>query len=369
MFASLAVLIVISILGCSSSDGKSGGKRPPLKFPVQVERVSVRNSDLVVRAVGSVEAFEIVPVTARVSGTVEKVGFTEGENVKAGKGLIEIDPERYLLALRSAEAAYEKSKANLAEVEAGLARRIDIQGKNPGFVSAEDLDNWQTRAQSARADSAQAAVNLEIAKLNYRDARVPAPVSGVIQSRVARTGQYLQVGSVVATMVRRDPLLLKFAVPVQDAQSLRTGQEAVFFVGSNKDTLRATTTAVSESADPDTRMVQVTAQVAKESAVGLQPGNFAEVAVMLGESKNLPIIPQVSIRPSERGFLAFVVEDTVAKERVLKLGLQTHDGMVEVIDGLVEGETLVVRGAEALSDGAAVRVVTEVAKSDTGAGS
>lgn len=361
--------ILFSIIGCSSGGSAQTGKRPPLAFPIEVETVSSRQADLVVHAVGSVEAFEIVPVTARVGGTVQSVKFREGESVRAGESLVDIELERYELALKSAEAAYDKSKANLREIEAGLARRVDIQGNNPGFVSAEELDSWQTRAQSARADSSQAAANLELARLNYRDARVPAPVSGVIQSRIVRTGQYLQVGATIATMVRRDPLLLKFTVPVQEAASISRGLEVQFTVSGVTDTLRAKVTAVSESADPQTRMVDVTAEVTPESAENLQPGAFAEVTVVLGETKQLPVIPQVSIRPSERGFLAFVVGDSVAHERVLKLGLQTHDGRVEVKEGLNEGEILVVRGAEALSEGSRVRIVSgqsqSQAKTDT----
>ncbi len=354
------------IWGCSSSgNGGDGRRKPPLKFPVEVTTVAGRQSELVIRAVGSVEAFEIVPVTARVAGVVQRIAFKEGDRVKAGEALIEIEPERYELALKSAEAAFEKAKATLREVDAGLTRRTDIQGKNPGFVSAEDLDNWQTRALGARADSAQAAANLDLAKLNYKDSRVPAPVSGLIQARIARTGQYLQVGTVIATMVRRDPLLLKFSVPANEAQALKPGLDAKFTVRDNSDTLHAKITAVAESADPTTRMIAVTAEVVDEAPEDLRPGIFAEVTVLLGESKQLPVIPQVSIRPSEKGFLAFVVDDSVARERVLTLGMQTQDGMVEVMGGVVEGEKLIVRGAEALTDGAAIRIMSGDAKTGT----
>lgn len=328
-----------------------------------------RESDLAVNAVGSVVAFEIIPVTARVSGIVQSVRFREGEVVRAGEPLVDIEPDRYGLALRSAEAAYEKAKATLREIQAGLTRRIDIQGNNPGFVSSEEMENWEARAQSARADSAQAAVALDVAKLNLRDAHVPAPANGTIQSRLARTGQYLQIGTTVATMVRRDPLLLKFSVPVQESNAIARGLDVYFTVGGAADSLRARITAVSESADPQTRMVEVTAEVISESAARLQPGMFAEVSVLLGKATNLPVIPQISIRPSEHGFLGFVVEDSVARERVLVLGQQTLDGMVEVREGIQAGEILVVRGAEALNDGARVKVVTGMtaaAKLDSG---
>jgi multidrug efflux system membrane fusion protein len=103
-------------------------------------------------------------------------------------------------------------------------------------------------------------------------------------------------------------------------------------------------------------MVAVTAQVDDPNRAALKPGAFAQVSVPIGSAPNAPVIPQTAIRPSERGFLAYVVEGNVAKERVLNLGMRTADGRVEVKTGLKPGEMLVVRGVEALRDGAPVRV-------------
>jgi multidrug efflux pump subunit AcrA (membrane-fusion protein) len=125
---------------------------------------------------------------------------------------------------------------------------------------------------------------------------------------------------------------------------------------------------VTDFADPVTRMVNVTAEVTDPLRQELRPGTFAEVTVRLGEVLRLPAIPQLCIRPSERGFLAYVVEDSVARERVLSLGLRSEDGYVEVRSGIRAGETVVVRGAEALSDGAAVRIIRGAASDSTTSG-
>jgi multidrug efflux system membrane fusion protein len=345
--------------GCSKEDKAAPApRRGGLKFPVEVTVVASRSGNFVVHAVGSVEAFETVQVTARVAGAVQKVRFKEGDRVQAGDTLAEIQPERYELAARGAAAALEKAIASLHETQAGLGRRLDIESKNPGFVSPEDLQDWQTRALSAEADSVQAAANLELARLNQRDSYVPAPVAGIIQSRNLQTGQYLQAGTLIATLLRRDPLLLRFTVSDQDAQRLRNGLEVSFNIRDDSTEHRARITAVAESADPSTRLVNVTAEVIDTNHQSLRPGAFAQVTAMLGESENTPAIPQTCIRPSERGFLAFVVQDSIAHERVLTLGLQSPDGYVEVRDGLQTGETIVVRGAEALSDGATVRIAS-----------
>jgi multidrug efflux system membrane fusion protein len=342
--------------GCSKGGDAQIRPRSGPKYAVEIAIVESRKVDFTVQAVGSVEAFEIVPVTARVQGVVEKVLFREGDAVRAGEPLVEVEPERYRLMTESAEAQFEKAKASLQEAKTGLARRTDIQKRNPGLVSPEEVEEWQTRVRTLEADSAYALAALDQARLNQRDARIPAPVNGVIQNRAVNTGQFVQQGTVIATLVRRDPLLLRFTVPEQDAQRLRTKMPVRFRVRDDDTDYSAVITAITESADPMTRMVTVTAEVTDNNRAVLRPGAFVEVTVLLGESAELPMIPQTSIRPSERGFLAFVVEDSVARERVLTLGMRSPEGLVEVRNGIHDGEKIIVRGAEALYDGAPVRI-------------
>jgi membrane fusion protein, multidrug efflux system len=276
-----------------------------------------------------------------------------------------IEPERYNLAVRSAEAALEKAKAGRRETQSGLARRVDIAAKNPGYISPEEIEDWRTRAYSADADSTKAAADLELARLNLRDAHVPAPASGAIQTRSIQTGQYVQAGTVIATLVRRDPLLLRFTVPELDAMRIRKGMTAMFHVRGGGEDYTARITAVSEAADPSTRLVRITAEVTDPDRGALRPGSFAEVTVQLGERTKLPVIPQTAIRPSEKGFVSFVVEDSTAHERILTLGSRSPEGLVEVRSGLQSGDKIVVRGAEALRDGAPVRIMQSDSAADS----
>lgn len=135
-----------------------------------------------------------------------------------------------------------------------------------------------------------------------------APVAGVIQTRTAQTGQYVQAGTVLASLLRREPLLLRFQVPEQDATPLRPGIPARFRVRDAEVPFRATVTHVADAADSTSRMVEVTARIDDPLRGELRPGAFAEVTVPVGDSVRAPVIPQTAIRPSERGFLAFVVE-------------------------------------------------------------
>jgi RND family efflux transporter MFP subunit len=161
---------------------------------------------------------------------------------------------------------------------------------------------------------------------------------------------------VLATLVRRDPLLLRFKVPESDASRLKTGLALRFRVRDVQRPFTAKIAHVAQAADPRSRMIDVTAEVNDERKGELRPGAFAEVTVPI-QSSQAPAIPQTAVRSSERGFLAYVVEEgDVARERVVTLGMRTAEGLVEVKDGLAPGERLVIRGAEPLRDGAAVRI-------------
>lgn len=351
-----AVAVVIFSRNAASPPPAAKGGRGKIQFPVEVVPVLSRRVEYSVSAVGSVEAFEVVQVTARVSGEVEQVRFAEGDAVRQGQTLVEIEPERYRLSVRSAKAALEKAEAAKADAESGLTRREGVNARNPGLIPGEELETWRTKVRTATAEAAQARAALDLAELNLRDAFVRAPVSGVIQTRTVQTGQYVQPGAILTTLVRREPLLLRFSVPEQDAAQLRPGLPARFSVRGGEREYSARITSVAETADETSRMVAVTAEVDDPDRAALRPGAFAQVTVPIGASTESPVIPQTAVRPSERGFLAYVVEGDVAKSRVLTLGLRTADGQVEVRDGLRPGELLVVRGAEALYEGAPVQV-------------
>ena len=209
---------------------------------------------------------------------------------------------------------------------------------------------------TAASDVAEKRSALNQAKLNLRDAFVKAPISGVIQTRTVQTGQYVQTGTVLATLVRRDPLLLRFRVPERDAARIKPGQQARFQVREDSREFTAKVVHVAESADDTSRLVDITANIDDPSDRTLRPGSFAEISVPVASASEAPVIPVSAVRPSERGFLAYVVEGDKAVERILTLGMRSADGRVEVLSGLKGGESLVVRGAEALSNGVAVRL-------------
>ena len=204
--------------GAPSPSAKGGpGAKSRVMFPVEVAPVELRTMVYSVSAVGSVDAFEKVQVTSRVPGVVDRVLFAEGSTAAVDQVLVEVSPERYRLAVESAQATYEKALAAKADAEAGLKRREQVITQTPGLIPGEEVETWRTKVLLAASDVALAKAALDQAKLNLHDAYVRAPFSGILQTRTVQTGQYVDVGIVLATLVLRDPLLLRFQVPERDA--------------------------------------------------------------------------------------------------------------------------------------------------------
>jgi multidrug efflux system membrane fusion protein len=341
----------------SPGRGRGGGKGGAgLAFAVEVMPVESKKVDYVVTSPGTIDAFERVQVTARVAGVVDRVGFSEGQQVKKGDTLVVIDSERFRLLVSSAQAAVDKADAALKDNQAMVARREGASDKNPGLIPGEELDTYRSKTLTATADRQVAVVAMRTAQLNLRDSSIRAPMEGVIQTRTVETGQYVQAGYVMATLLRSNPMLLRFLVEPPEAPRIKVGSIATFTMRETQRTFSAKVTLVAGSADAATHMVGVTAEVADEGhAYWLRPGSFCDVTMNLGATREAPMIPRAAARATDHGYVAYVVEGDVAHERVLTLGMSTKDGWIEVRSGLAAGDKLVVLGAEALSEGAKVK--------------
>ncbi|MFT3776286.1 MAG: efflux RND transporter periplasmic adaptor subunit [Minicystis sp.] len=361
-----AIILSFGVLlaACKGSEAETTGRpgrggrggRNGLAFAADVMPVESKKAAYVVTAPGTIDAFERVQVTARVAGAVDRVAFSEGQSVKKGDALVVIDSERFRLAVDSAKAALDKAEASLRDAEAGVKRREAAAGTSPGLIPGEELETYRTKAAAARADRAVAITNLRTAEVNLRDSYVRAPMEGVIQTRTVETGQYVGAGYVMATLLRSEPLLLRFQVDPAEAPRLQLGMTPSFTMRETQRTYTAKITLVAASADPTTHMVPVTAEIADDGhKYWLRPGSFCDVSIELDAQREAPLIPRLAARATDHGYVAFVVEGDVAHERKLALGMSTKDGWVEVRSGIKAGDLLVVRGAEALSEGAKVR--------------
>ena len=377
----LLVLVPFAPLGaiaCKKPDqatpdtGKRGaggdGGRGGLAFAVDLVTVERRKLDYVVTAPGTIEAFEHVQITARVAGAVDKVSFREGQEVKAGDILVTIDGERFRLAVNSANAQLMKTQAAQKDVEAQVARREGASQSNPGLIPGEELETYRTKVLTAKADTAVANEAVKVADLNLRDSAVRAPIAGTIQTRTVETGQYVQTGYVMATLLKSDPMLLRFQVEPSEAPRLKPGMPVGFTMRETQRAFTAKISLVAGAADLTTHMVGVTAQVdaADNHTYWLRPGSFCDVALDVGAQREAAVIPRTATRATDHGFVVYIADGDVAKEVPVTLGMNTKDGWVEVRSGLAGGESLVVRGAEALTTGSRLRA-TRITSMDASA--
>jgi multidrug efflux system membrane fusion protein len=342
----------------TSKRGAGGrGGEGGLAFAVDLLPVERRKLDYIVTAPGTIEAFEHVQITARVAGAVDKVAFREGQEVKAGDVLVTIDGERFRLAVNSANAQLMKTQAAQKDVEAQVARREGASQSNPGLIPGEELETYRTKVLTAKADTAVANEAVKVADLNLRDSAVRAPIAGTIQTRTIETGQYVQTGYVMATLLKNDPMLLRFQVEPSEAPRLKPGMPVGFTMRETQRAFTAKISLVAGAADLTTHMVGVTAQVdpTDNHTYWLRPGSFCDVALDVGAQRDAAVIPRTATRATDHGYVVYIAEGDVAKEVPVTLGMNTKDGWVEVRTGLAGGESLVVRGAEALTTGARLR--------------
>lgn len=387
--------------GCSKDAPAAGPPRMAPVFRVTTQPVATGTLTHGVEAIGSLEAYQVVTVPARVEGVLDRLDFDEGTAVTPETVLAVVDERRYSLvvdqaeaAVREAEAAAAQAKtavpsaaarttrvrAELAEAVANFDRWKALRAKDPGFVTEEKLLGLEAAAKGlaasldeaiagesealARQRSAEAAIEsrraaVAIAKRNVDETRVRAPIAGLVEKRHVAAGQYVKVGDRIATIVDVRELRLRFSVSETQSVRLKRGESVSFRVSADPTRVYAAELIhVDATAEETTRMVGCLA-VVKDPSPALKPGFFAQVTADIVARNDAIIVPDGALLATEKGVAAFVVEDGKAVQRLLTTGLHTKDGGVEVISGLKPGETLVVNGAQSLQPGVAVQVVVE----------
>jgi len=350
----LAALMISS--ACGSTQGAPGGRPPRQPLRVPVATVEVRDVVHEINALGSLEAQDLVQVTAQVEGVVTEVHFREGDRVSPGTVLLRIDPERHRLQAERAKALEDQAQADLDRAEADLARRESLAASE--LLSTEEL----TRS---RSETNRLAAAMEVAKAAYRLAlqddrrsEVRPPIAGMIDTRTIDTGQFVRAGDVLATIVDARRLRLRFKVSEGESLLAREGGHVSFRVASlGPRMFDALIYHVGGVADPGTRQVEVLAWV--DGDAELKPGFFAEVRRAGETRRDAIVVPETAVQASEQGFVTYVVRDGRAEARPIELGLRTGNGAVEILSGLEPGETVVTEGSDRLADGVQVEPAAE----------
>ena len=342
--------------GAGGPGAGARGGRGAMAIPVKAGQVKVQQVTYSIQAVGSLEAEDMIQVTAELDGVLTQVNFREGDRVTTGTVIATIDPDRYKLEADRAEANYRRAVADASQAAATYQRREALAKEN--LVSAEDLN--QTRASNDRsaADVAAAKAARDIAAQNLSRAFVKPRHGGVIDKRLVDTGTFVRTGNSIAALVDLSRLRLRFRVSETESLHARKGQIAKFKVAATGDRdFEATIYHVGQVADPTSRQVEVLAWV--QNPGGLKPGFFAEVTLPSESKKDAIVVPETAIQASDRGFVAFVIQDGKAQVRQVEIGPRTGGGDVEILTGLNPGETIVFEGSDRISNGTAVNPTTD----------
>jgi membrane fusion protein (multidrug efflux system) len=333
--------------------GFAAGGRPAAQAPlVTVGRV--RNDKLfdAIEALGTAQANESVTLTAKVTDTVRRVNFEDGDYVEAGTVLVE-------LTNQEEEALLAEARANLDDAESQLRRLEDLSSR--GLSSASELDVARSRAGAMRAR-----LNSIVARL--RDRLIQAPFSGILGFRQVSPGTMLSPNTAITSIDDISLIKLDFTVPETFLGNMTPGARIVAKSVSFPDReFEGTVRTVGSRVDPVTRAVTIRAHIENKDRA-LRPGMLLTVEVVTAERVAL-VVPESAVFQVQNRAYVYRVNDDVAKQQQIEVGGRRF-GVVEVLGGLAEGDLIVVEGIIKLRDGARVRFdPVEAAVSESSQGS
>ncbi len=415
-FSALGIefLLIILLVSCTAESKVEEKKRPGV--PVKVATAIQKDVPVELRAIGNVEAYSAVSIKALVSGELAKVNFTEGQDVKKGDLLMDIDPRPFEAALRQAEAnlgstmaQVQQAQANLIrdlaqvkQTEANLARDM-AQAKyaaenaeryaslvEKNYVAKEQYEQLRTNAEAlaatvqadkAAVDNAQATLQADKAALENAQAAVRASREAVENAKIqlgycyiyspmnGRTGNlFVKPGNIIkandvpiVTINQISPIYVTFSIPEQNLPEIKKymagGNLKVTAVIPNdeKNPQEGVLTFVDNAVDMTTGTIRLKGTFENREK-RLWPGQFVNVILTLTTQPNAILVPSQAIQAGQEGPYVFVVKpDLTVESRPVAVG-RSLDGLTVVTQGLQPGETVVTDGQIRLVPGAKVEI-------------
>ena len=340
---------------------KSAAKPPPL-----VGVTTSRTLDLPVRfaAQGHIVPLNQVDIRPQVTGVIRSVNFREGDEVKPGQLLFELDASDVVAQLRRAEAQANQIHAQLDDATRDLNRTLQLV--KSGFMSAAVVDTARSKAESLRAQFKAAQADVDSSRVRVGYTRIFAPIAGKTGAVVVHPGSLAQVGDAapLASIVQFDPIAVEFTLPERDLAAVRDAQAAGDTqVGIDLDG----TTRSGELSFIDNRVNTGNGTISLKASFAnadrhLWPGAYVRVTLSAGTTKNAVVLPPQAVLEGPDGNFIFQVDSDkqVVSRPVTLLRIQDHNA---VVDGLRSGETVVVEGARSLRSGMTVAIDNAAAAS------
>ena len=366
MFRAASLITLLAgtffLAGCSgeSSAVSPGLSGAPMAVPVTVAPVSQKTVPIEVRAIGNVEAYSTVTVKSQVEGEVEQVHFREGQDVKQGDLLFNIDARPFEARLQQVEANLARDEAEAKNAQAKAARYKNLF--ESGIVSKDQFDQFQTSAEaldaSVRADKA-AVVD---AKLQLGYCTIRSPIDGRTGSLLVHPGNIVKANDSSLLVINQiQPVYVSFSVPEQFLPEIKRNMAA------RKLSVHATVpddtaqpaagdlSFVNNTVDSNTGTIQLKG-IFPNGDRRLWPGQFVNVGLRLTSWENATIVPNQAIQTGEKGQYVYVVKSDLSAElRPVSVG-PTYEGDTVVEKGLGPGDQVVTDGQLLLYPGAKVEV-------------
>ncbi len=389
VFSSAGFLL---LAGCNSTKVQANLDPSTMTVPVTVASATRQSVPVEIRVVGSVEASSTVQVKSRVAGQLMTVHFTEGQDVKNGDLLFEIDPRSYQEALRQAEASVARDRAQLRQAEANLGKDIAQRQKadadatrydelaKEGIVSKEQREQIRTtaatsgesvKADQAAVESARASLDSDLssvdkAKLDLSYCSIRSPISGRAGNLLVYPGNLVKDNDAALVVINQvSPIFVNFGVPEQYLEDIRktnARSKLPVRVSLQNDPLKSISGSLSvidNTVDATTGTIKLKA-VFEDRARMLWPGQFVDTVLVLGAQDNATVIPAEAVQAGQQGQLVYVVKkDQTVEARAVTVG-RSLDRKVVIEKGVQPGETVVTDGQLRLFPGAHIKAVPAV---------
>jgi len=330
---------------------RAGGGDKPLVRLGTAARGEIR-THLVLN--GTVEPERSVDVYARLSAYVQEVVREEGNRVREKDILARLDDTEIRISHQQAKIQLEQARLTLEEEKNNHQRNQEL--KENELISDMDFQASEARYRQSRLEFENKTENFKNLELQLNYTRIRAPVSGFVTQRLIEVGDRVTANQHVYTVEDFSPLLIRVFVPAADINKLQAGMNAEI----SSDTLPGRTFTghiklINPRIDVQSGTVKVTIEV-NDSSLTLKPGMFVEVNIVTRSREDALVIPRTAVLYQRDQVLVFRFREGKAVAAPVSVGV-TEDDRVEIVEGLEEGDTIIIQGAEMLKDGVEVSVL------------
>lgn len=345
----VGALSLLVAAGCGKKDGSP--KAGPGAAAVTTAVVAGIDLPRIVEAVGTLQGWEEVTVSAEVPGVVEKVLVDLGDAVQAGQPLVQISTKELGAAFERAEGALARAEAQGEEIARRRVRAEDLFKR--GLISRQDAEGLESEDRAARAAVRERRGEMEIARVRLANATIMAPIGGLVRRRIVSAGEFIEDKKPVMVLVSSHPLKLSVQIPERFAGEVRAGQQAEVSVEAfSGRTFAGRVTRVAPAVSVESRSFAVEAEIPNRGGA-LKAGSFAKAAIRTRMDRNVPVVPEAAVLTQAGVSRVFVADGGNARARAVEIGRRI-DGKIEIVKGVRPGESVLVSGHARLSDGDAI---------------